>query len=164
MIYFDSHCDNILWFWSIVAAQGVPSILNPLANDSKIREAQIANVECIFDEPIVLTSQHLAGTLKPTRKLKVVSTSAIHRASGFVLGGPQLETSDAVSRDLAVILFTSGSTGPSKAVEFSHAQLISSVANKAVFHGTHSDMTFSTWICRSPPVRCCLFSINATQL
>ena len=138
----------------------LPSILSQLSNASKIRKMQIANLECIFDEPIVLTAQHLAGTLNPTMKLKVVSTSSIQRPSDPVQGAPP-EISDTISGDLALILFTSGSTGPSKAVEFSHAQLIASVANKAIFHGTHSEMTFSSWICRSPSVRTCHLSNKA---
>lgn len=50
--------------------------------------------------------------------------------------------------DLAVLLFTSGSTGPAKAVEFSHSQLIASVKMKSTLHGINSDMNFMSWVCK----------------
>lgn len=48
--------------------------------------------------------------------------------------------------DLAVLLFTSGSTGPAKAVEFSNSQLIASVKMKSALHDIDSDMTFMSWV------------------
>lgn len=65
MTYFDSHRDNVLWFWSITAAGGIPTVLSSLAHDLKTREAQNANVESIFAELDLLTSQHLASNVNP---------------------------------------------------------------------------------------------------
>lgn len=46
----------------------------------------------------------------------------------------------------AVILFTSGSTGHAKAVEYSHEQLIRSVAAKQSLHGLSEKVTFMSWV------------------
>lgn len=148
LTYFDSHMDNILWFWSVAVAGGVPTIISPLANDLKIREAQVANIESIFGKAPVVTSQRLASNLEPTTSLQIVSTSDISRANHLTNGTPQVESDNASNGDLAVILLTSGSTGGSKAVEFSHAQLIASVVDKKAFHGIHSGTTFGSWICK----------------
>jgi acyl-CoA synthetase (AMP-forming)/AMP-acid ligase II len=48
-------------------------------------------------------------------------------------------------QDLAAILFTSGSTGRSKAVQCTHAQLIASVQAKSAHLSSHGQ-TFMTWI------------------
>lgn len=164
MTYFDSHMDNILWFWSIAAAGGVPTILPSFANDLKIRETQIANVECIFNEPIVVTSQRLASDLTPTTRLQIVSTSSISRTPDSMSRTLQVGIGNTSRGDLAAILFTSGSTGPSKAVEFSHSQLIASVASKAAFHRTHPEMNFGSWICKSQSAKSRSSSDQATQL
>lgn len=164
MTYFDSHIDSILWFWSVVAAGGVPAVLYQLANDPKIRETQIADVECLFEEPLVLTSQPLASSLKPSSSLQIISTSSISWTSDSTDKTLQLETGNASCGDLAAILFTSGSTGSSKAVQFSHAQLIASVADKAAFHGTHSQTNFGSWICRLQSANRLPSSNQAAQL
>ena len=46
---------------------------------------------------------------------------------------------------LAVILFTSGSTGHSKGVEFTHGQLIESVLAKQEYHPINSNTPFMAW-------------------
>lgn len=161
MTYFDSHRDNVLWFWSIAAAGGIPTILSSLAHDLKTREAQIANVESIFDEPILLTSQHLACNVNPTTRMQIVTTSDISRPSDSKNGALQVENSNTRSGDLAAILFTSGSTGFSKAVEFSHAQLIASVAEKKAFHGTDSETNFLSWTSFDHSANFCEIHLNA---
>lgn len=164
MTYFDSHMDNIFWFWSVVVAGGSPAVLYQLANDPKTREAQVSDVECLFEEPLVLTSQPLASSLKPTSSLQIISTSSISWPSDSTNKTLQVEDGNTSSGDLATILFTSGSTGSSKAVEFSHVQLIASVVDKAAFHGTHSETNFGSWICRLQSTNFLPSSNQAAQL
>lgn len=163
MMYFDRHSDNVIWFWSIAAAGGIPAVLSSLAHDPKTREAQIANYENIFDEPIVLTSRHLAMHLDPATKMKVFGTSDISLSSGSAKGVPQVENNETRGDDLAVILFTSGSTGLSKAVEFSHAQLIASVAEKKAFHRINCETNFLSWTGKLQSANLCLTSDQAVQ-
>ena len=153
MTYFDEHMDNIVWVWSIAAAGGVPAILPSFASNSKVRESQIANVERVFNEPMVVTNSRLSSDLNPRTNLQFVTTSYISRTSDCDKKTLQVDFHNTNGGDLAVILFTSGSTGSSKAVEFSHSQLISSVASKAAFHMTHPDMNFGSWIRKSRSTR-----------
>ena len=135
MTYFDSHREDVLWFWSIAAAGGIPAVLSLLATDLNARAVQIANLESIFDDPVLLTNQHLASSVHSTKIMQIVTSSDVSRPSPLTDGAPQIENDDTGSGRLATILFTSGSTGFSKAVEFSHAQPIASVAEKQTFHG-----------------------------
>ena len=113
MIYFDEHMDNIVWFWSIAAAGGVPAILPSFATNLKVRKSQIANVERVFNEPVVVTNSHLSSDLNPRTNLQFVTTSYISRTGDWVKRPHQVDFHDTNSGDLAVILFTSGSTGSS---------------------------------------------------
>jgi long-subunit acyl-CoA synthetase (AMP-forming) len=47
---------------------------------------------------------------------------------------------------LATILFTSGSTGFSKGVEYTHTQLVASSRLKSTFHHMDSSKTFMSWV------------------
>ena len=55
------------------------------------------------------------------------------------------DTGDVTENSLAVLLFTSGSTGHSKAVEFTHKQLICSVRAKQKLHSITSIVNFMSW-------------------
>lgn len=144
--YFDKHKDNIIWFWSIVAAGGIPAVLSPLANDLRSRGEQLDNIKSIFGAPKVITSQRLAGNLTATKGFEIATTEDICQFSIYedeILAPYTSASSD----DLAAILFTSGSTGRAKAVEYTHAQLIASVKIKSAFHKTNPGTNFLSWIC-----------------
>lgn len=58
-----------------------------------------------------------------------------------------LATEPSVSpHSTAVLLFTSGSTGHAKAIEYSHEQLIHSVAAKQLLHGLSEEVNFMSWV------------------
>ncbi len=163
--YFDTHQENIIWFWSVVAAGGIPAILSPLANDLGARAAQLENVIQLLERPIVITSMGLAPDLTGPDGLRVVTIESLRNAAqlnGKVDGTAKrhLASSEQATKrtklltpqktpgrnDLAVLLFTSGSTGPAKAVEFSNSQLIASVRMKSALHGIDSNMNFMSWV------------------
>lgn len=144
-LYFDNHRDNIIWFWSVIAAGAVPAVLQPFSNNLKAMADQVANIDRILQSPTVITSQHLALHFKPLPSIKAITIQRIHYNEN-----PQnlsMEPQCLAAGDLAAIYFTSGSTGHAKAVEFSHNQLISSVEAKTRFHGTKSDWNFLAWCC-----------------
>lgn len=66
--------------------------------------------------------------------------------------------------DLAVLLFTSGSTGHSKAVEFTHRQLIRSVQAKKTQHSLNKDVNFMSWISFDHSANFCELHLNAMNV
>ncbi len=149
--YFDSHENNVVWFWSIVMAGGIPAVLPQLATESSARETQVANIKRLFGTPTILTSRHLADNFGSVPALYTVAIESLHPASEILNelnGVDDVEIGDHCSEDTAAILFTSGSSGPSKAVEYSHAQLIVSAKNKSSFHDTNYETNFMSWICK----------------
>ncbi|KAF2718227.1 acetyl-CoA synthetase-like protein [Polychaeton citri CBS 116435] len=143
--YFDTHIENVLWFWSVIAAGGIGAVLNPLSNEPKTAAGQLENIKTLFGETPLITSAKLAPILAE-QKLNVRSTQQIKRA-GLKAEAPSVDDVLALSSpsDIAAILFTSGSTGHSKAVQYSHAQLIASVEAKADHLGSRGK-TFMSWI------------------
>ena len=144
-LYFDNHRDNIIWFWSVIAAGAVPAVLQPFSNNLKTMADQVANLDRILQSPTVITSQHLALNFKPLPSIKTITIQRIRYDENA--RKVSMEPRCLASSELASIYFTSGSTGHSKAVEFSHSQLIASVEAKTRFHGTKSDWNFLAWCC-----------------
>ncbi|KAF7188405.1 Aspulvinone E synthetase melA [Pseudocercospora fuligena] len=141
--YFDSHSDNVVWFWSVVAAGGVCAVLNPVSNEPRTAAGQLENIRTLFGTTPILTS-HKLSSIFAARKLDVVSVEDLGRRRDSGLSSPA-EPSPVDSNEIAAILFTSGSTGHSKAVKFSHAQLIESVRAKSA-HISTKGKTFMSWI------------------
>lgn len=134
----------MIWYWSVIAAGGICAILNPISNEAKTAAAQLENIKNLFGQSSVITNHRLAPLLA-SRGLNVKSIQQIDKwKAGEVSTDPAL---DASYEDICTILFTSGSTGHSKAVKFSHDQLIDSVRAKAS-HLSTRDNTFMSWICR----------------
>lgn len=145
-LYFDNHRNNIIWFWSVVAAGAVPAVLQPFSNNLKAMGDQITNIDRVLQSPTVITSQNLAPHFKPVPSINTVTIQRIHH-NNRLLQKTFTEPQCLAPSELAAIYFTSGSTGHSKAVEFSHMQLISSVEAKTKFHGTKSAWNFLSWCC-----------------
>ena len=148
--YFDSHLENITWLWAVIAAGGIPAVFSALAEDPTTRAAQLENMETLFEGPTVITNQRLAQNLLPLKRSCIVRVESIlvgdHHDQEVLVANQELpETLD--SR--AVFLYTSGSSGPAKAVEYSHAQLMASVRMKAAIHPIGTDTNFLSWICMS---------------
>lgn len=146
--YFDTHQENVLWFWSVIIAGGICAVLNPISNEPKTAAGQLDNIKHLFGDTTVITS-HKLSALMASRSLNVKSIQQISKYSPSEASRAALIGACDVSADsIAAILFTSGSTGHSKAVQFSHSQLIASVTAKAD-HLESWGKTFMSWICKS---------------
>jgi acyl-CoA synthetase (AMP-forming)/AMP-acid ligase II len=145
-LYFDNHRENVIWFWTMIAAGAIPAVLQPFSNNSKIMGDQMANIDRVLQSPTVITSQHLAPHFKLCPTMKAITIQRIHHDKPSQKNSSIVPTPPSPS-DLATIYFTSGSTGHSKAVEFTHSQLIASAESKTKFHGTRGNWNFLAWCC-----------------
>jgi acyl-CoA synthetase (AMP-forming)/AMP-acid ligase II/thioesterase domain-containing protein len=145
LTHFDSHYENILWFWSVIAAGGVGAIISPLSNEPKAAAGQLQNIKNLFRDSPLITNDKFAQTFA-AQGLNVMISSHLENQGQKEPTKP----ADAVTiapdpNDIATILFTSGSTGHSKAVQYSHYQLIASAKAK-VNHLGSDGTTFMSWI------------------
>lgn len=122
------------------------------------------NLENLFGSPVVLTREknyEQFGRFPSEQVHTVESMSSNDNVHNF----RRDSLHDAVDPDaLAVLLFTSGSTGHSKAVEFTHRQLIRSVQAKQQQHSLHEDVTFMSWISFDHSANFCELHLNAMNV
>jgi acyl-CoA synthetase (AMP-forming)/AMP-acid ligase II len=130
--------------WSVVAAGAVCAVLNPVSTEPKTAAGQLENVKMLFGDAPILTSQKLASIFVP-HGLNVKAVERLCRSRLNCAWAVNLRQT-ASPDDIAMLLFTSGSTGHSKAVKFSHRQLIASVQAKSSYLCSRG-MTFMSWIC-----------------
>ncbi|KAG6288630.1 putative NRPS-like protein biosynthetic cluster [Claviceps purpurea] len=153
LLHFNSHIEYIEWFWSVIAAEGVPVISTPLASDPAARRKHLNHVDRLLEHPKVLTSIELVGELTATgipldlvlvEQLPMVGHPEVSfyphsKPNGISMGAEG-------DSDLAFLMLTSGSTGNAKAVECGHAQTMISMRGKSsALKSTDRDVFFN-WI------------------
>ncbi|KAM3496893.1 hypothetical protein MY10362_009737 [Beauveria mimosiformis] len=140
--YFTTHRESVEWCWSVLAAGGIPFIVSPLSDDPTTLTGQLANLSKTFEQPTILTSRATIPTFQSPSgvTLRAVETLS-HDAAVDIAPQPAENVND-----LALLLLTSGSTGHSKGVRFTHSQLLASAAAKVLFHKIDTKTNYLTWI------------------
>ncbi|MER5258761.1 non-ribosomal peptide synthetase [Streptomyces sp. NPDC002855] len=126
-------------FWGCVLAGVVPCPVAPPADPARWR-AQLEHLRTLLGDPLVITSKESHGDL-PDIGLRAVTVEELSHASAEP-GQPHAPAPD----DLAVLMLTSGSTGASKAVRLTHANLLAAQAGKAGALDLGPDDTSLNWI------------------
>lgn len=148
VLYFESHEENVIWCWSVIAAGGIPAILSNLSPETTTLKGQLNNINGIFNYPSVVTSSPLSRRFKVMPGLKVYTTRdlMLEKVPQHVLTYHSNTQTDPEA--LSLVLFTSGSTGHAKAVRFTCLQLMASIRAKIGFHGHTENTKFLNWICK----------------
>ncbi|KAK0115934.1 hypothetical protein ONS95_012976 [Cadophora gregata] len=150
LLHVDSHLEGIHWFWTIVAAGGIPCLSSPFSKDDKQRTKHIKMLQELLRSPTVLTSYKLISDFEGVDKQQVWTFKKIDTCRDTLLAhagtAPPCPTSSVKGTDTAVLMLTSGSSGNAKAVQLSHDQILASVEGKSKLHGTSNSDTFLNWI------------------
>lgn len=127
-------------FWAALLGGFVPCPMVPVRGDPQRWAAQLAHVDQLLDRPLVVTSAGLAAELPQMPGLAVVPVEDLGG------GEPAVEVHDPAPEELALLVLTSGSTGNSKAVMLTHANLLASLPGKNAFHRlTAADISLN-WV------------------
>ena len=128
--------------WTVCPEPVWTEKIQDLDHGSRIQGSQ-SSIQDLFPEATLLTAnRHLEifevhpMAVKPVESLQDDNLS---------LDGSAIRVSMRAD-DLAVILFTSGSSGRAKAVEFTSVQLRASVVAKQKFHNTNRMTRFLSWV------------------
>ena len=154
LLHFNNHYDNLLYFWATTCAGYTPAMSTPLPNNLDQRRAHLLHLWTLLDDPIVLTRKILAS------EFVVQNVLQIRHVEDF--GHAPTDGSDCIEKngvmtpiaqglfkkrgDLAALMFTSGSTGHSKAVCLTHEMILESISGKSEMLETDSRTVFFNWI------------------
>lgn len=150
LLHFDSHRDNILWFWAATIAGRLPAISLPLVNDTTQRKKHLVHLHSMLDGPVILTTEALSKEFLHVGldQLDLCVVEALQRTQASKddeLSSTQSQQPKA-GNDVAALMLTSGSTGNVKAVPLRHRQVLTSVQGKSRHHGTQPGDVFLNWV------------------
>ncbi|MFJ3337925.1 alpha/beta fold hydrolase [Streptomyces sp. NPDC086766] len=129
-------------FWAAVLGGFVPCPMAPLRGDRERWGAQLAHVNELLDAPLLVVTEALAAELPSVRGLSVVTVESLDGADET----PAEAFHRADPEDTALLVLTSGSTGHSKAVVLSHANLLASMTAKNGHHRLTAADTTLNWV------------------
>ncbi|TGO46852.1 hypothetical protein BCON_0304g00010 [Botryotinia convoluta] len=151
LLHFTDHLDNIVWFWSVIAAGGIPALSTPFSNVETQRLKHIAHLYNLLKAPLCITRSSLLDQFSDQDVLRPYVIEDISSAQVT----SQKDTIDELGRvareehpeDLALLMLTSGSTGNAKAVCLTHGQIFASMAGKSsVRKGIPKEFSALNWI------------------
>ncbi|KAM0718632.1 hypothetical protein Q7P37_005703 [Cladosporium fusiforme] len=162
LLYFEDNYSSLIWYWATIISGAVPALLPPLKAKSIIQTKFLDHVSELLQQPHVLTSKALAANFEePENAFKVHAVEDIIIDPLSKLDVELLDPAQGREHEAATYLFTSGSTGPSKAVEFTHHQLVASSQTKAEANRMDSSKVFLSWISFDHSVSICELHLHA---
>ncbi|PYI33838.1 acetyl-CoA synthetase-like protein [Aspergillus indologenus CBS 114.80] len=126
-----NHLDTIIWFWSLIYANCIPAMSNPLPQDQGLRLKHLRHLQTFLQDPVCFTSESRLEDF-PTDLTIPLETVEQFQDLDFKYpneSGLAAPTSGGAA-DMAVLMLTSGSTVPCKAVGLTHQQILCSLHGK----------------------------------
>ncbi|KAI1207203.1 acyl-protein synthetase [Annulohypoxylon truncatum] len=144
LLYFDTHENNIIWFWSVLLANGIPVISAPFGNADN-RHDHIVKLSMLLEHPICITTDDLLSLFGTGHGMDLQTVDSLLKldiSSENPMCVPRYNSGSAT----ATLMLTSGSTGMPKAVRLSHKQILAAVAGKASVRQLPRKRPFFNWI------------------
>lgn len=132
--------DFVPAFWACILGGFIPCPVAPSEADDERATTRLRQLDTLLGNPLVITTEPAARSA--TRR-------SVLRAAwiGELASGPPAKVfHQALRGDLAMLALTSRSTGSSKAVMLSHANLLASMAAKAERHELTDQDTTLNWV------------------
>ncbi|CAG8144482.1 unnamed protein product [Penicillium nalgiovense] len=166
VLFFEGYWQSVEWYWSVVAAGGIPTVLPPLKGGEKSRNKELDHISRLFDHPYLITTTSSSSPFDDHGGFQVFCTDQINTQSHSVYQYAKKDSrfydrGNGQENTTCTILFTSGSTGPSKAVKFTHRQLVTSSLLKCSTNRMGANDMFLCWITFDHSVALCELHLQA---
>jgi len=135
LLHFDTHEENIRWFWATTVAGYLPSIVPKFAASNDRRNAQAEHILRLLDGPVILTNGRMACAFKGVDAPRLYRVDDLGQNFPFHAEGATpfpFMGHNHRDDDLGVLMLTSGSTGFSKAVCLRQSQMLVAAAGSAL--------------------------------
>ncbi|WP_343240506.1 non-ribosomal peptide synthetase [Streptomyces sp. SID14515] len=126
-------------FWAAVLGGFVPCPMVALRGDPERWSSQLTHVNTLLDGPLIVTDEAIGAELPAVDGLTIALVEQLPSAE-------RAEPYTAAPEDIALLVLTSGSTGNSKAVVLTHANLLASMAGKNGHHRLTAADTTLNWV------------------
>ncbi|THC92147.1 hypothetical protein EYZ11_008392 [Aspergillus tanneri] len=149
LLHFDSHAENIFWFWAVTVAGYLPCILPKLAVQTDQRVAQAQHILHLLNGPVILTNDRMACAFAGVDPPRLYRVDQHLHSCGPLSSSPSSSSPFIRNQrddDLGALMLTSGSTGFSKAVCLRQPQMLAAAAGKAAHCGATPGDVFLSWI------------------
>jgi len=145
---FDSNEDYIPAFWGCILGGfvPVPVATAPVYEPSNSVVKKLYNTWQTLEQPIVFTNGSLAPKLRALSSQLNLENFQIETVEDFLSCDREQNWYDSQPDDLAVLLFTSGSTGVPKGVMLTHGNIISNVAASSQINSFSREDTSLNWL------------------
>lgn len=145
LVHLDNHWENILWFWAVIFANGIPVPSSPFSNVVEQRTRHIQSLSTLLDSPVCITTTKFLPSFGDDHGLKLYTTQDLDTGP-HISSPPSMEMLESNPDETAVLMLTSGSTGNAKAVRLKHRQILASLAGKSSVRDLPPDKPFLNWI------------------
>lgn len=149
LLHFTDHLDNIVWFWAVVLAGGIPAMSTPFTNIPSQRQKHLEHLYNLLDHPVCITRHALLDQFADQVLLRPYAIETLS-SMDFTKNDDSEEhrTIQKTSHpeDLALLMLTSGSTGNAKAVCLTHSQIIAAVTGKSSVRTIPDNLSALNWI------------------
>ncbi|OUD11718.1 non-ribosomal peptide synthetase [Thioflexithrix psekupsensis] len=159
ILQLDHNADFIPIFWGCLAGGfiPVPTHVPPLYEADSAPVQLLGNIWQRLARPLIVTRR---GLLNDLQKLTIFDTPPrILSVEDLTQGDPDHHWHHADPHDVAILLFTSGSTGQPKGVMLTHSTLINNVASSAAHNRFTAEEISLNWLHLDHVgslVRCCI--------
>jgi acyl-CoA synthetase (AMP-forming)/AMP-acid ligase II/acyl carrier protein len=144
LLHFDSHHENIVWFWACTLGGFLPAISTPFVADAVQRKKHLLHLQTLLNQPVVLTTTKLVPEFLGVEELSLHTVESLVSSENQEVADIPVPVKS--KNEIAVLMLTSGSTGSAKAVPLRHGQLVAAVKGKSHHHGTKQGDVFLNWI------------------
>ena len=146
LLHFDDQLENIIWFWSVLYAGGIPAISTPFVKDKQQREQHIRHLNTILQEPICLTRLNLLGDFMGQEYLNIHTVEALSSSKQLDAQPVPAQHPSTSESEIALLMLTSGSTGNAKVVSLCHRQILTAISGKFSVKKLPAGRPFLNWV------------------